>query len=145
MGSLIMKSKKLIDTIKIDVPPIEVMVSVGFSYDEIIKELKKQECDQWLEGLSEDKSIIDGGNYFALSRTIENEKSGKRTYLLYLIIKERFKFRDSSYCILAHECLHIVQYVMDIIGGLGKEKEFEAYLHTALMSKCLELMRKHSN
>jgi hypothetical protein len=139
------KTKRIISTIQIDVPPIEVMLSVGFSYDEIIKELEEQKCDQYIAGLGRDKSIIDGGSFFGLYREMDDTKTGKICRLFYLIIKEPFLFRDSSYCILAHECLHIVQYVMDIVGGLGKEKEFEAYLHTALMSKCLELMRKHSD
>lgn len=121
--------------------PATVMFSCGFSFDEIIEILKEKKATDWLTGLDNDKQLIETGNYFGLRRDLEDTKTGKRTTLFYLILKPRFAFTDEQYCILAHEILHICQFLLPDVLDRNKEIEAEAYLHTHLMSNILKILR----
>ena len=121
--------------------PGYVMFSCGFSYDEIMKLLKKKKAKHWIIGISDDKTFIDKGNYFGLHRIISNKKTGKEVNLYYIIIKDRFTFTDYEYCKLAHEILHICNFFLKDILDRDKEFEAEAYYHTHIMTQCLKILR----
>lgn len=121
-----------------------IMLSVGFKYDEIINLCKNKKAIGWDLALRDDKKLIDSGNAFALKRIVENIKTGKEVTYFYIIFTEQFDFSDWSMCKLAHECLHICQFMLPDFLDREKEHECEAYFHTYLMRECLKRMRKKS-
>lgn len=142
------KKVKLIQFFQAGSFPPMIMFSVGFSYDQIIKHLKKMGADEWITGISdpEDKKRIDNNKYTASYRSIEwtgNEKKTKKLY--YIIFTETFMFTDSSYSILAHEVLHCTQFLLEPILDIRQEYESFAYTHTFIMDKCMELIRGNEN
>lgn len=139
-----MKSKasnKIIRYLDTGIFPCTVLFSVGFTYDEIIKHLNKTKATEWALGLSEDKKLVDSGNNFALKRTIENNKTGKSVTMFYIILINQFKFTDYEMCKLAHEVLHICQFMLPEMLDMEREYESVAYTHTYLMQSCLKQLR----
>jgi len=61
--------------------------------------------------------------------------------LFYIILTEEFDFSDYAYCKLAHEVLHICQFILPDILNRDREYECEAYLHTHIMMQCLNQIR----
>lgn len=125
--------------------PGYVMFSCGFSYDEIIKFLKKHNKtggDLWALGLQNDKNLINNGKYFALKREFYNKKSNQNRTFYYIILKNSFLFDDFDYIALSHECLHICQFFLPDILNRNKEIEAEAYYHSHLMTQCLKVIRE---
>lgn len=120
-----------------------VMFSCGFSYDEIMAELKEKEnTEDWILGLSGDKVLIDKGKWFGLRRDLENTKTGESKTLFYIILVDCYDFEDDDhYCKLAHEIVHICQFYLPDILDRDREIEAEAYYHTHLMRQCLKVLR----
>jgi hypothetical protein len=136
-----MKSKpKQIHTLNAGIFPFKIMLSAGFTYDEIMKELKRQKCDQWLAGLKEEKAMIDSASNFAIKRVVSNKKHGDQT-LFYIIFIKPFDFSDWAMCTLAHEVLHICQFMLPLMLDRDREYECEAYLHTHIMEQVLHKLR----
>lgn len=138
------KNVRLIQFFRAGSFPSMIMFSVGFSYDQIIKELKKMKAKEWIAGMSdkEDRERINNNKYTASYREIvstDNERNSKKLY--YLIFTEPFMFTDNSYSILAHEVLHVTQFLLEPILDIKVEYESFAYTHTFIMDKCLELIR----
>ena len=121
--------------------PATVMFVFGFTYDETIAELKKKKADTWAMAISDDRKLMEGSNYLAMKRCLENTKTGNTVDHYIIKIKEPFKFEDNDYCRLSHEITHICQYLLPDILDRLKEHEAEAYLHTYLMRKCLLALR----
>lgn len=122
-------------------PPM-LMVSFGFSYDEIIAHLKKCKAKEWIKGIYGEKEFIDKSKYCGLHREIVETKTERPVKnLYYLIFTEEFLFTDYSYSILAHEVLHVVQFALDPILDIRKELEAFAYTHTYVMDMCLKSIR----
>lgn len=122
--------------------PATICFNCGFTYDEIISVLKKKKANEWILPIENDKSLIDSGKNFALARTMVNTKTGKEVKFFYIILIDRFKLTDYEMCILAHEILHICQFMLPAILNRNKETECEAYLHTYLMEDILKILRK---
>lgn len=135
-----MKKVQQLHTLNAGIFPFKIMLSSGFTYDEIMKELKKQKCDQWLAGLKEEKALIDGGKNFDIKRTVQHKKYGEAT-LFYIIFIKPFDFSDWYMCALAHEVLHITQFMLPEILDRDREYECEAYLHTYIMEQALAKLR----
>ncbi len=135
--------KKQMHTLDAGIFPYKIMLTAGFSYDEIIKELKKQKCDQWALGLRDDKSLVESGKNFALHRTISHPKHGESTHL-YIIFIDPFDFSDWSMCKMAHEVLHICQFMLPLVLDRNREYECEAYLHSHIMEQALKKLRGKS-
>jgi hypothetical protein len=121
--------------------PATVMFVFGFTYDELLAELKKKKADTWAMAISDDRKLMEGSNYLAMSRNLENVKTGKTIQHYIIKIKEPFKYTDYEYAKLAHEVVHICAYLLPDILDRNKETEAEAYLHTHLMMKCLAALR----
>jgi hypothetical protein len=136
-----MKSGKVIRWLDAGIWPATVLFSCGFGYDELIKRLKKVKANQWALGISEDRKLIESGNYFALKRTLSNSKEKREVTFFYIIIKKPFDFSDYMYCTLAHEILHIVQFMMPDMLDMEREYEAVAYTHTYFMEKILKILR----
>lgn len=135
------KQKQIIRWLNAGIFPCHILFSVGFSYDEIIKHCKKVKANDWETGISLDKQLIDSGTCFGLKRTIENEKTGKHTLLFYIIITRQFDFSDWDMIMLAHEIVHICQFMLPDILNRDNETEAEAYLHSHIMTQCLKELR----
>lgn len=132
--------KKQMHTLDAGIFPFKVLLSSGYLYDEIIKELKKQKCHQWALGLRDDKAFIEGGKNFAIKRTVAHKKHGEATFF-YIIFTESFDFTDWSMCKLAHEVLHICQFMLPLMLDRDREYECEAYLHSHIMEQALKKLR----
>lgn len=118
--------------------PATVLFCAGVERAEIIKALKTyKKAPYWFKAIEHDFTIIEDGVWGkALKRIV-----GERT-LFYIIIKDKFKFTDGDYARLAHECLHICQFLLPELLDRDREFECEAYLHTHLMMQCLECIRR---
>jgi hypothetical protein len=140
-----MKSKPLHKTLTwIDMGcfPGTCLLSSGHDYDSLKGELEKLEAANWFTPLSRIKSDINNpeisGSAF---RKLFKRKGQSSVVFYYLIMKDPFDFSDQAYITLAHECLHIVQYVLVPILNRDNEAEAEAYLHSHLMAQCLSALR----
>jgi hypothetical protein len=133
----------LVHTIDSGIWGFKVLFSVGYTYDELTSELKKQKCDGWLLGLRDDKELIDSGDYFALGRYPIID--GKKYYHYYIILSKSFDFSDEEVIKLAHEVLHICQFALSGLLNMDNEYEAVAYTHTHLMRQCLQIMRESEN
>lgn len=122
--------------------PAHICFNCGFTYDEIVKLLKKKKALEWVQPIEHDKELIDSGKNFALRRSMENVKTGKKVTFFYIILIDRFKFSDYEMCVLAHEILHICQFLLPDILNRDKETECEAYLHTYIMQDILKILRE---
>lgn len=125
--------------------PATVMFVFGFTYDEILAELKKKKADTWAMAISEDRKLMETSNYLAMKRCLTNTKTNKSVDHFIIKITEPFNYTDYDYCRLSHEVLHICQYLLPDILDRNKEHEAEAYLHTYLMRKCLTALRGDEN
>lgn len=121
--------------------PATVMFVFGYTYDEMIAYCKKKKGDTWAMAMSEDRKLMETSNYLAMKRVLENTKTGKSIDHYVIKIQEPFTYTDYEYAKLAHEVLHICQYLLPDILDRLKEHEAEAYLHTYLMRKCLSALR----
>ena len=147
MNKMAKKSDKIIEWIDFGIFPGYCMFSVGFTYDEIIKELTElksknyNDIDNWIDGLQNDKKLIDSGKNFGLSRTLENTKTKETKKLSYILLVDKFGFTDYEMCKLAHEVLHICQFTLPDFMDVEREYESFAYTHTHLMGQCLKHLR----
>jgi hypothetical protein len=121
--------------------PATVLFVFGFTYDEVMVELKKKKAGSWAMAIQDDRKLYESSNYLAMQRTLENTKTGKEVQHFFIKIKEPFTYTDYEYAKLAHECLHICQYMLPDVLDRNKEHEAEAYFHTYLMQKCLACLR----
>ena len=121
--------------------PSTIMFSHNFTYDEITKLLKRKKAYDWLAGIINEKVLFESGNCLALRKDIETVKKTKQKTLLYIHLPTQFQFTDYDYCKLAHEVLHICQFMLPDILDRNKELEAEAYLHTHIMMQCLKVLR----
>jgi hypothetical protein len=122
--------------------PGYVMFSCGFSYDELIKLLRRKKADGWVRGIENDKVLFDDSTALCSQRTIKALDGGKDLTLQYIYIKDSFDFSDKAYVTLAHECVHLCQFFLpDININRDVEIESEAYYHSHIMKQCLDILR----
>ena len=148
MKNEIVKHKKKIPNKKVQVLywipmgmfPSTVMFSCGFSYDELIKQLKKKKAREWLEVVEGHNVIRDFSNT-ATQVSLNDKKTGKVVKYYTIVLKNSFDFSDYHFCVLAHEILHICQFFLPEVMDRAREFETEAYLHTFLMKSCLKIIR----
>lgn len=135
-----MKSKRILHVMNSGIFPYKILLCAGFTYEEICKELKKQKCHEWVAGISQDKKLIEESPNNAMKRTV---KKGKlKATLFYIIFRDTFDFSDWDMIKLAHECLHICQFMLPDILNRNDEYESEAYLHSHLMQQALQKFRE---
>jgi hypothetical protein len=128
---------KVIEWINTGIFPATIMLSVGFDYHRIINELNELNAHEWVGPIDteEDKALLEQGKNFALKR----EHNG-RTYF-YIIFIDDFGFTDYEMCKLAHEVLHICQFMLPDFLDVLREYECYAYTHTHIMEQCLKKLR----
>lgn len=130
-----MKVKKILHFIDFGIFPGGVSFSNGFTVDELLKQYK----EEWLMAFKSEYEFFKQSNYAYAKVALE--KNGQDKLFYFIFAKEQFRFTDYEYCKLAHEALHICQvYLVDILDR-NVERETEAYLHTHIMTKCLQILR----
>lgn len=116
----------------------------GFSYQEIIENFNNDNCKNWSEGIKDDKALIDSAKYLAMRRTIYGDKEDPRpTDLYYIILQDPFNHEPIEYAKLAHEVIHICQFIFEVCNAHPiEEKEAFAYTHTHIMEQILKQVTK---
>ena len=132
----IKKQYKVLHWFDAGIFPVRIMLSIGFRYDEINKMLKQKKATDWQLGIEDDKTLIDSGKNFALHRTL-HKKDGN-TDLFYIIFTDCINFTEYDYLKVAHEALHICQFMLPLMFDRQREYECEAYLHTFIMKEVLK-------
>lgn len=137
------KSVKTIQFLNTGIFSATILFSCGYTYDELSKFLKRRKADDWLLGISdvEDIRLIKNSFGIGMERRICNDKTGDEKILYYLYIRDSFTFTDYEYCVLAHEIIHILQFMLPRLLDRNNEIEAEAYTHTHIMKQCLEHLR----
>jgi len=142
MSETEVEPKKVMSWIDFGIFPESLMLTSGFSYDEIMALLKKKRQTSWAQALRPSKPIVEKSKWLAIEQDMIDDKTGDTYKYYFIIIKDPFDFSDMSFCTLAHEVLHIVQFNLVHHLDRNKEIEAEAYLHTHLMKQCLVALRK---
>jgi hypothetical protein len=133
------KERGIISTLNCGIFDAKILFSVNYTYDELVAVLKKQRCFDWLKGIEDDKAHFEDENChrFASLRIV------KGVHFYYIIFTSPFKWDDKDYCSLAHEVLHICQFILpQYLGDVMREMECFAYTHTHIMQQCLKELRK---
>lgn len=76
------KSDKVFSVIDTGIFDSMVLFSCGFSCEELIQELKAQNCEDWVECLKNDSVTLEHGDYWALKRLLKEKKA---TYTYFYI------------------------------------------------------------
>lgn len=134
------KQLKLIQWLDTGIIWPAVLFTQGFSYTEIHKHfIRKKTPEHWLLALESQKEMIEGPNWCAMKSTVT--RGNEKKICFFLCIKGYFDFSDGDYCALAHEVTHLCQYILPDFCKRDNEIEFEAYMHTHLMTQCLKHIR----
>ena len=119
--------------------PADILFSCGFNYKELCRMLEENNLKDWLKAVKQNKELIQNVGWCAIRTTVKS--NGAKTPFFLIISTELFDFSDNSYCILAHESLHICQYALPDFIDRTQELEAEAYLHSHIMGQCLANIR----
>jgi len=137
---------KILDTLNTGIFPAKVVFSMGFTKDELIAEMKKQKCYDYVVAL--EKANVEFASETTLGvvshRTIsgyEFKDGATRKEFFFLSLRE-FNFSDYHMTALAHECVHLCQFILPSFLERDREIEAEAYLHTHLMTQVLKILRE---
>lgn len=136
----IKKSACVIHTINFGSFPGKCMFSVGYTFDEIVKELTKQKLKPWLETFKTTKEHFHSECAgFASQRTLTEK--GSAYYFNFLHLRDQFDYSEKSHTILAHEAIHLITFHLKGMLDIVKENEAFAYTHTHILKQCYDAMR----
>jgi len=116
-----------------------VMLSCGNDYEWLLNKYGKI-FPTWVKPLEEHKSLFDTCWGFVHRHQWKRE-DGKQMAHFWLIIKDPFTFSDEDMVNLAHEVLHVAQFVLSEKINRDQDVEFEAYFHSYIMRECLKALR----
>lgn len=141
------RSKKILQFIDHGIFHGYTLFIYGMTYEEVVGKLKKiKKSSEWLKCLETSKEhfekVYNWGSCF--QRTISVTRGGKvtrETRYSFIYVKS-FDFSDDDMCALAHEVVHLCQFVLPDFLDRNKEIEAEAYFHTHIMDQCLKALRK---
>ncbi len=118
-----------------------VLFSVGFEYEKILAQCKKEKANDWICAVQAKEDMYRNAFGFCSVVTIENPRGiEKRMPIIHL--KNAFVWNNAEHHkVLAHEILHLCQfYLPDFIGG-RHENECEAYFHSHIMKQCYDVIK----
>lgn len=118
------------------------MFSVGYSFDEISIELKKQKCGGWIEAWNETKYLFNSKECGGFAKKVIMEFKGKEYDYFFVHLRDEFKFTDRHHAILSHELIHICTFQLSCLIDIVKENKAFAYTHTHLLEQCYQILRK---
>lgn len=135
------KDLKILEWIPMGHFPGYLMFNYRFKHKELMIELDNLQASNYIQAFSDDPERVDK-NWCAMHREMENTKTGEKINLYMLNIPDVFDFNEPyDYCKLAHEVLHICQFYLPDVLDRNIEIEAEAYFHTFLMEKILNLIK----
>lgn len=134
------KSKPHIVTLDAGIFPCRVLFTVAVKHEEILARLKKNKSMDWYDCVASEGEFYKLP-YWAGKRVYTNTKTGQERIYFLFHIGRPFDFSDWDMVMLAHECLHLCQFMLKDILDRDKEHEAEAYLHSHLMTECLKILR----
>lgn len=136
------KADKILHWLDTGIFPATVLFIHRFSYEETIRLLKEKKADGWLGAFNraiKSNNLTETGWW--ANWTLMQDRKTKEAANYFFIHIPNFEFTDYDYCKLAHEIVHIVQFMLPDILDRNREIEAEAYLHTHLMKQCLKVLR----
>ncbi len=133
--------KKVIHFLDTGIFHAAILFSCGYSHQELLYTLNRKKLSNWAEPIIGNTAPPKGSKYCALKRELENTRTGEVKTFFYIILTEQFTFTDWDYVMLAHEVLHICQFMLKDILDRDREFECEAYLHSHIMQQCLKQLR----
>lgn len=134
-------SPYIIDTLNFGSFPGKILFTVGYSFEEIAAELKKQKCPEWLDALNQTKNLFtEKNNGFAAARTYLYK--GEEYFYYFLHLKNKFDFSDKAHTTLAHEAIHICTFNLSDMLNIVTENEAFAYTHSHILNQCYTLLRR---
>jgi hypothetical protein len=136
------KSFKLLEWIPMGCFPGYLMFNYQFKFKELMVELENLEATEYIRAFQDEQKRIDS-TWCVMSREFENTVTGEKVTYIMLNIPDEFNFQEPyDYCKLAHEIVHVCQFHLPPILDRNVEIEAEAYFHTFLMERVLNLMKK---
>jgi len=135
------KIEKAIQVLNFGIFPGYMVFCYNHTHKEILDYFNKKGAETWYYGIKGDGKLVDDGNWLAMAREVMHNKTGKVQKLFYIVIPEKFTFSDYDYVRLAHEVTHICQFYLPDVLNRNKEHEAEAYLHSHIMTQCLNVIR----
>lgn len=119
--------------------PGKVLFTVGFTYDEICKALKRQEQTGWLAEFETTKHNFDTEHCVGFcARRLGKDKC--QYYFLHL--RDNFNYTEKHHITLSHELIHLCSYHLPDYLDVLKENEAFAYTHSHLMQQCYDVMKQ---
>ena len=119
--------------------PFYILFTVNMKPKEIRERLKSESDEDWVKAFDASDDFFDGSWAIVMEREVNG------IYHYFLSLHKGFRFsNDYDYCKLAHEIVHICQFALPKFMNRDVETESEAYTHTCIMDRCLEIMRAAS-
>lgn len=115
------------------------LVSCGLSIKYIRKHLKKNKNGDWRKGLKETEEFSSTQLAWGIRIKVRYKKADRHLY--YILLKNPWKYTEENYITLAHEAVHICQFVLRDIMNRDEEIECEAYLHSHIMTQVLNKIK----
>lgn len=135
------KAKKYIEYLDCGIFPIGVALLYNQSIEDARNHFSKSKQWDWFAGLAGEEKFFEQYKNFALKSTLEESTGRKETKeLYYIVLNQPFTRKNIDYVIIAHEVLHLCQFILPKILDRNKEIEAEAYLHSHLMTQILNII-----
>lgn len=135
-------TKKAFEIFDVGIWPCSICFSAGYTYDQLLTHLKSDEkLEPFAVALDGEAEVFKNSYYCAISRKVE--RGGHEENLYFISLHNPFDFTNHyNFCQLAHEVLHICQFMLPYFLDMEKEIEAVAYTHTFIMDKCLSVMKQ---
>ena len=112
--------------------PYHCLISYNMEQAVLSKTLKRKKYAGWSEFVDESTDQFDGRNWAV--------RQGK--YFM-IVLCNNVTLTDEGYLTIAHECLHIVQFVSKYVcADMIEEKESSPYLLEHVMRACIKVIRE---
>lgn len=140
MSSFWKKRKSAIGFVDTGIYPYEVLISSNYTSEYIESWLSENTGDVAYK-MSLNTVDLDAYTCKTISSTCQFESEHLFVEPRYIVILNNLNLKNvESHISIAHECLHLVQFISNEVHSLGRELEGEAYLHSYLMRKIYSLL-----
>jgi hypothetical protein len=133
-------SKKGWDFVKLGHFPASCLVAYNMTHKELCSALKRRKYPDWVAALEGDERRFEDNTCYGMWRSAK--RGNKTTNCFFILLKDYVKLNDFGYTLIAHEVLHVVQFVSEFVSAnVIEEKESSAYLHSHLMTETIKIVR----
>lgn len=130
---------KVLSTLNFGSFPGKVMFSCGYLFDEVMKELKKQKCNEWATAFNSCRDLSDQGTAgFAAQRRLVIK--GNSYVYSFIFIRDEFDYSPKHHATLSHEVIHACTFHLSDMIDIVKENEAFAYTHTHILNQCYDIL-----